>query len=240
MRRRTLPMLSLMVLATLWSAGPAWSHPFVEGPVAVDSISSMTLSMAHGCGEAQREPTTDVSLEVPKWLRIVDVPEPPDWAVELEGQDARVTVVTWQNPEATEPAPSFDVRVVADGDPGAELHLRVAQSCGEDGYRWIGTPDDPADNPAVNVTLEVADAQTPAPAEDELTPAERALAAGNGGAPTETPAPEEATDQGPIPEEVAVPTDAPQDASPIWPWSVLVAAVVLAGVAAVTWRRRRS
>jgi hypothetical protein len=55
---------------------------------------------------------------------------------------------------------------------GDEVYLRVFQGCEGFAYRWIGTPDEPADDPAVRVTLVEADPAAPAPPPDEATPAE--------------------------------------------------------------------
>lgn len=161
----------------LFLAGPAGAHPFVRGgELPVDSLATMTLAMAHGCdseASAEGAPTTEVSLEVPAWLRVVDVPGEEGWVVELEEDDAdALRAVTWTSDGAQELAPEVDLEVVATGDVGDERYLSVFQACGEFAYRWVGTPDDPADDPAVRVTLTEADTSSPPPPEPE--PAEAA------------------------------------------------------------------
>lgn len=156
-------------------AGPATAHPFFRGgEVPVDSLATLTLALAHGCASetsGEGDPTTDVALEVPDWLRIVDVPEPEGWIVELEtADDGRVEVVNWIDDGGAEPAPDFDLDVVAQGEVGDERYVSVFQACDDFVYRWVGTPDEPADDPAIRLTLVAADPDSPAPPEQELEP----------------------------------------------------------------------
>ncbi len=166
---RAVPLALALVLFT---SAAALAHPYVHGGEApVDSLASLTLDLAHGCttddghdhGEGG-EPTTDVSLEVPPEMRIVEVPEVDGWEVALErAADGRVEVVTWTATTAQEPAPAFPLDVVLDGEPGTELYLRVFQACDDLSYRWVGTPDAPAEDPAVRLTVTAADPDRPAP-----------------------------------------------------------------------------
>ncbi len=156
-------------------AGPALAHPFVRGgEVPVDSLATLTLAMAHGCGSedgGQGESTTEVALEVPDWMRVVDVPAEDGWAVTLTtADDGHVEVVTWTADGADEPAPDFDLDVVVTGEVGEVRHLPVFQGCAEGSYRWIGTPDEPADEPAVRVTLAAADPDSAPPPEPVAPP----------------------------------------------------------------------
>lgn len=164
--------IALTVVLTFVLAGPASAHPFFRGgEVPVDSLATLTLAMAHGCGsegEGQGDATTDVAIEVPDWLRIVDVPEPDGWLVELEaGEDGRTAVVNWVADGGEEPAPEFDLDVVARGEVGEERYVSVFQACGDFVYRWVGTPDEPADDPAVRLTLVEADPSSPPPPEPD-------------------------------------------------------------------------
>jgi uncharacterized protein YcnI len=165
------------VVATLLVAGPAGAHPFVRGGEApVDSVAPISLAMAHGCGTEDSgggEPTLEVALEVPDEMRVVSVTEDPAYEHDLATDaDGRVDVVTWTATGDGEPAPDLDLEAVFTGEVGDEVYLRVFQGCDGFAYRWIGTPDDPADDPAVRVTLVDPDPEAPAPPEDEPTPAE--------------------------------------------------------------------
>jgi uncharacterized protein YcnI len=169
------------LVATVVMAGPAAAHPFVRGgEVPVDSVATVELAMAHGCGTETAgggDPTIEVALEVPEEVRVVEVADDPSYDHEVEvDDDGRVTVVTWVATDGGEPAPDLVFDAVFTGEVGEEAYLPVFQGCDGFAYRWIGTPDDPADDPAVRVTLVDADPDAPPPAPDDPTPAEQAAA----------------------------------------------------------------
>jgi len=175
--RRGVPLLAgPIVAAILLLASPALAHPFVVGGgrVPVHSLATIELDLAHGCGVegAGAGPATDeVALEVPGWLRIVDVPEPDGWRVTIEdATDAQLGAVVWTATTASEPAPRFPLGVVVDGEPGETRYLRVSQRCGALVERWIGTPDAPAEQPAVRLRLETPDPERPPPPLPEPEP----------------------------------------------------------------------
>lgn len=251
-------LASVLALApALLVAGPASAHPFVRGgELPVDSLATMTLVLGHGCGDEESDggaPTTDVSLEVPAWLRIVEVPDEAGWAVELEEDDqGRVEVVTWTADGAEEPAPDFDLDVVATGEIGDERFLRVFQACEDSVYRWVGTPDEPADDPAIRVTLGQPDPEAPAPPEPQPDPAEDADPSTDAtDATRDDPEPDPAEDAAPDAEESPDDDAVGEDAPPSDPvavegddpgrpgWFVPVAlAVLLAGIGALVLGRR--
>jgi len=192
--RQPAPLLAALIAGTvLLLAAPALAHPFVAGGgrVPVQSLATIELDLAHGCGVegAGTGPDTDeVALEVPEWLRIVDVPGRDGWRVTIEdATDTAFGAVVWAATTATEPAPRFLLDVVVDGEAGETRHLRVSQRCGERVERWIGTPDAPAEQPAVRLRLEPADPERPAPPLPEPGPAPE---------PTPEPTPETTPDQG--------------------------------------------
>lgn len=159
---------ALAAVATLLVAAPASAHPFFRGGEApVDSLATLTLDLAHGCDDEAAgggDPTTDVAMEVPDWMRIVEVAETDGWLVELETDgEGRVEVVSWTDDGGAEPAPTFDLDVVVSGEPGEERFVRLFQACDGAEYRWIGTPEEPADDPAVRLRLVEADPDNPAP-----------------------------------------------------------------------------
>ena len=164
---------ALAVLAlTAATAMPAAAHPAVAdgGEVPADSLATITLDLVHGCtGDAGHDhggedlPTTEVALEVPDAMTHVDPHETEGWQIDTETDDGRVEVVVWSDDGGAEPAPTFDLDVVVAGEPGEQIHLRVVQTCGEHTERWIGTPDEPADDPAVRLTLTEPDPDSPPP-----------------------------------------------------------------------------
>lgn len=166
LRRRLVTILTVLCLLTV--AAPAGAHPFVHGgELPVDVRVPVTLAMAHGCGGesgGQQSPTREVSLEVPSWMQVVETRPKEGWAIEQEtGEDDEVAVVTWSTDDPVEQAPEFVLEVVASGEPGQERFLRVFQGCDDGEYRWVGTPEDPAEDPAVAVTLVAQDSARPAP-----------------------------------------------------------------------------
>jgi hypothetical protein len=167
-RRRGVAAVVLGALLSLSVALPAAAHPFLRGggEVPVDSLATVTLDLAHGCGSEATgagQDTLEVALEVPDWLRVVAVADHPGYVHDLEVDQGRIVVVAWEAAAAPEPAPTFDLDVVASGTPGETRHLAVFQGCADAAYRWIGTPDAPADDPAINVRLVAADPDRPAP-----------------------------------------------------------------------------
>ena len=105
-------------------------------------------------------------------MRVVEVPQEDGYVIDVERDDAGTpTVVTWTAEDPSEPAPDFDVNVVVSGEPGDERFVRVFQACGDFVYRWVGTPDEPADEPAVRLALVAADPDSPPPPEPEPEPA---------------------------------------------------------------------
>lgn len=161
-------VLATVLVAVLVMAVPAAAHPFFRGGEApVDSLATLTLDLAHGCASetaGEGDPTDEVALEVPGWMRVVAVDEPEGWTVDVEVDDEGfAAVVVWEDAGGAEPAPAFDLDVVVDGEPGEERFVSVFQACDDVQYRWIGTPDAPADDPAVRLRLIDADPDAPAP-----------------------------------------------------------------------------
>ncbi len=207
-----LSLVGLLVLVTV----PAGAHPFLRaqgdgvgiGEVRVDSLATITLDLAHGCGTeaaGDGEDTLEVALEVPEWLRIVEIIAHDGYEHEVEVTDGRVEVITWLDAGGAEPAPTFDLDVVADGEPGDTRYLPVFQGCADQSYRWIGTPDEPAEDPAVRVRLIESDPDSPPPPEEPFEDPDA----------EEEPLEEDAEDRdGPEDEEPAVEADpAPTDES---------------------------
>lgn len=174
----------LLLTVTVLIASPAAAHPFVRGggEVPVDSSVTIILDLAHGCGseaDGTGQDTLEVALEVPSWLRVLAVAEHPAYRHDLEVTGGRIAVVTWNAVGTAEPAPAFEVDVVATGTAGQARHLGVFQGCADRSHRWIGTPEAPAEDPAVNLRLTAADPARPAPPEP---PTEQAPPAPDDGA----------------------------------------------------------
>jgi hypothetical protein len=242
-------LTTLIAGSVLLLGAPALAHPFVVGGgrVPVQSLATIELDLAHGCGVegAGDGPDTDeVALEVPEWLRIVEVAEPDGWRVTIEdATGTRLGTVVWTATFAEEPAPRFLLDVVVDGEPGETRHLRVSQRCGALVERWVGTPDAPAEQPAVRLRLEAPDPERPAPPspQPEHGPGpgpepEQGSAAADGSPPAPELQDEARSDaggaQGPLPQEPSSSRDGARDAG------IAAAAGALAIWAAVRLRRR--
>lgn len=211
-RTRMVGMLSraglLGAVMVLLVAGPAAAHPFVEGggEIPVDSLATITVDLAHGCAseaEGEGDDTTDVAVLVPDWMRVVDVPDADGWIVELEtDDDGALEVVSWTDDGGATPAPTFDLDVVASGTAGESDYLGAYQACDDFEYRWIGTPDEPAEDPAINVNFVEADADNPPPPEEDDIVNEAAA---------EEEVPEDDVVEEEAPEDETVEEEAPED-----------------------------
>ena len=181
---------------------------------------------------------------------------------ELEtAEDGAVQTVVWNAEDTGEPAPAFDLEVVATGETGDERYLAVFQGCENDSYRWIGTPDEPADNPAVRVTLAAADPAAPPPPEespaagpDTTAPADDPTTAPEEPDPTvtadEEPDPTVTADEEPTGDPEAA-ADDPADEQAEEPvgdedgeggtnvMAVIVPALLVLGIGVYAMRRRR-
>jgi hypothetical protein len=242
--RAALAATTLALSLALLLATPALAHPFITdgGRVPVQSLATITLDLAHGCGveTAGAGPDTDgVALEVPDWLRVVDVPEPDGWSVRIEDAvdeqlAAGITgVVVWEATTGAEPAPRLSLDVVVDGEAGETRHLRVSQRCGDMVERWIGTPDAPAEQPAVRLRLAPADPTSPPPPLPEPAPTPAPAPA-----PVPTPAPAPDTPAASSSEHTG-PDVADEAGSSRGRWTAAIAAVggALAVAAALAARR---
>ena len=242
MRSRTLRRaVGLAVALAVLHAVPAAAHPFFrEQEAPASSLATLTLDLVHGCHVEDHAhddahelgaATTHVAMQLPPAVSYVAPADPDDWVVEVEEEDGRAAVVTWSDAGGAQPAPRFELDLVVDGEPGDEVWFRVVQACGEVSHRWVGTPDAPADDPGVRLTLTAADPSSPPP-DPAPDPAVE----------PEDPAEEEA-DPAVEPEDPAAeaePTDDDEQTAAALPTVLVVAVLVLAvALGLVSWRRRR-
>lgn len=233
---RPLRRAPLLALPMLLFATPALAHPYFHGGEApADSLATLTLDLAHGCGdEAGGSDTVEVALLLPDEVTYVDPHEVDGWTIEVERDDGgRIEVVSWLEEGGAEPAPTFDLDLVVTGQPGDEVWFGVFQNCVEGSHRWVGTPDEPADDPAVRLTLTDPDPDSPPPSPTPTPPA----ATDDDVAPTPTPTPEP-TPAAQDPDDLA--TAEPDEGG--FPWlATLLLVLVVAGIgAALAARNRRS
>jgi uncharacterized protein YcnI len=253
--RRSLVIATVAGGSLLSSALPASAHPFFTdgATVPASSLGTLTLAMAHGCGtesEGGGDPTTEISIEVPEQVSFIEPQEVDGYEVSLEGDEGGVPdVVTWTATDGGEPAPELTLDLVVDGAEGDEVFVRVFQGCDDFEYRWIGTPDDPADDPAVGLTLAAQDPDSPPPvgepddaptdapevedpvSEDPVDGDDPAADADDG----DDPAEDEQALEDPPPAVDELPTEPPEDEGngPLPVWLIVVGAIALAGVGAL-------
>ncbi len=227
----------------------ASAHPFVtDGATApAGSLTTLTLAMAHGCGtedDAGGDPTTEVALEVPDAFTYLAADDQDGYEVSTEGgEDGAVPeVVVWTATDGGVPAPELRFDVVVDGQPGDEVYLRVFQGCDGFEYRWIGTPDDPAEDPAVLLTLGDPDPDAPEPPAPPVeAPADPGTDADEPDAEvTEDPNVDAVEDGDAATGVDELPTEPPEDGGgiPSWVW-ILGGALLLAAVGGLIGSRRR-
>jgi uncharacterized protein YcnI len=229
------------VVSTLLLAAPAAAHPFFEPrEVPADSLATVSLAMAHGCAaadadgdeahdraeEGDEEPTREVAVEVPEQVAYVEPAEADGWELDLETDDGRVAVILWSAEEGTDvPAPEFELDVVVAGESGDEVHWRVMQACDEGVYRWVGTPDQPAEDPAVTMALTDPDPDAPPPPRDDAQ-ADEGEAGSTVDEPVEEQLAEDATDE-PVEEEFPEDFEADDAADEALPSGILIAVLVV-------------
>jgi hypothetical protein len=246
-----LGMLVALVALRMLVPAPALAHPFIRGggQVPVQSLATIELDLAHGCGDeaaGSGARTDEVALEAPAWLWVVEVPEVDGWDVDLEDPDADGTVVVvWTATTGAVPAPRFSLSVVADGTEGETRHLRVSQRCGDRIERWVGTPEGPAEQPAILLRLTAPDAAAPPPERAAPTaptpgsePGQMVPGAGTPLEPSVDPAPGSADAAAPGADDRR--GRSPADARSLVPALALAAlGIVAAGTARRSLRRRR-
>ena len=175
--RHPLPFTAALTAAfVLLSATAALAHPFITdgATLPADSLTTMTLEMGHGCGneaEGGGDPTLEVAMQVPEEVSFIEPLDTDGYDAGVEtGDDGNVEVVTWTATEGGMTAPAVPMDIVVEGAEGDEVYFKVFQGCGDFEYRWVGTPDEPADDPAILLTLEAPDPEAAPPPEQERAP----------------------------------------------------------------------
>jgi uncharacterized protein YcnI len=246
--RRPLTVSTLVAAVVAATALPAGAHPsFTEegASVPAGSLTTQILAMAHGCGtesDAGGDPTTEVAVEVPEEFSYVEALEVEGYEVTTEGDGPVPEVITWTATDGGVPAPELPIELVVDGEPGDVVFVRVFQGCDGFSYRWVGTPDEPADDPAVRLTLTDPDPDAPPPP----TPTDPPVTADEPEEGDEPAADEPADEDGQAgtDDEVTsvedLPTEPPEDEGGGFGWlPIVLGAIVLAALGGLLGARRR-
>lgn len=152
LRRGTALALALVLLtASVASAHPSFNPNQLPAGEAVDAV----LVVPHGCDpeggmpeDGGASPTVVLDLQLAPEVTAFETHEIEGWEVKRE-QD----VVSWTATDGgtTDPI-QLPVTLTVDGPVGEPIYLSAFQECEEGSFRWIGTPDDEAEYPAVKLT----------------------------------------------------------------------------------------
>jgi uncharacterized protein YcnI len=247
--RRSLTVAVATATLVVVGAVPASAHPsFADGATApAGSLTTLTLAMAHGCGTEEAaggDPTTEVSVEVPAAFSYLEPLEVEGYEVTVEDGDrpGLPEVVTWTATDGGEPAPTLEMEAVVEGEPGDEVYVRVFQGCDGFAYRWVGTPDEPADDPAVRLTLGEPDPDAPPPPAptDADAPEDTATEEPDATDDEVVAEDDDAADAADAPTVEELPTEPPEDEVDGFGWGpLLIGALVLAGLGALLGAKMR-
>jgi uncharacterized protein YcnI len=134
-RRRRLPALLAVVVATTVLAAPAGAHvQSSEAPVAAGSRTPVTFSFDHGCAG---QPTTSLRVQIPAGVRDVVTEDPPGWTSTVTDEEMR-----WEGgsiPDAQ--VASFVAVMTIDQPEGTVVRFPTIQGCPGAESAWIQVPD---------------------------------------------------------------------------------------------------
>lgn len=153
--RRALPLAAALTVVTATAAGahPSFNPNELPGGEPVETV----LVVPHGCSLTGGMPdgddataTTLLELQLTDAVLDLEPAEIEGWETSRDGD-----VVRWEDAggATTEPI-ELPVTISLAGDSGEDIYLAAYQACAEGGeFRWIGTPDEEAQWPAVKLTL---------------------------------------------------------------------------------------
>ena len=152
-RSAVIALLLLAVTAVAASAHPSFNPNQLPAGEAVDAV----LVVPHGCNpaggmpeEGNASPTIVLDLQLTEEIVAFETHELDGWEVERisEGEVVRWTATDGGTTEPIE----FPVTLTIDGPVDEAFYLAAFQECEEGEFRWIGTPDQEAEFPAVKLT----------------------------------------------------------------------------------------
>lgn len=153
LRRGVATALVLLVLtATAALAHPSFNPNELPAGEAVDAV----LVVPHGCNpeggmpeEGAASPTILFDLQLTDRVVEFEAHEIEGWSIErISDAEVRWTATDGGTTDPIE----FPVTITIDGPVGEQIHLSAFQECEQGAFRWIGTPDDEAEFPAVELT----------------------------------------------------------------------------------------
>lgn len=243
--RRGVAVALLLVLLT---AGVASAHPsFNPNELPAGEAVDAVLVVPHGCDpeggmpeSGAASPTIELDLQLTDEVVAFEAHPVDGWEIERVS-DGEVVRWTATDGGTTDPI-EFPVTLTVDGPADEAVHLAAFQQCTEGSFRWIGTPDQEAEYPAVRLIPTAGEFGTSLPeggdhagddhAGDDHADHDEATEEPATGTPTHD---EDATADVAAADESA---EATADTGISWVVVAVVLAVLLAGAGAVLWSRR--
>jgi uncharacterized protein YcnI len=231
-RIATVAAVTSVVLAL---GAPALAHPgFDPNEVPAGREVDAVLVIAHGCGsEEGGSPTVEVVAQMPEAVVEVTAEDGDGWDAEVSDTDP--IEVSWTATDGGVDG-RFELpplTLLLEGRRGDTVYAKVFQGCEEGEYRWIGTPDEPADDPAVSLTITRtgrAPAPSPTTAEPTTEPTSETTE------PTSEPSPSPTATATPTPTVTATPPPTDDGGGTGWWW--VAALLAVAGGAGIAISRR--
>lgn len=200
---RSVRLTALIIGVLVVTPTAAAAHPaFTPKEVPAGDRYDVDLVIPHGCGvEGERptegdeaSPTVEIAVGLTDRLTAIEPRVVEGWTTEVEESGDGPSAVVWRDDggATTEPI-TLPLTITLVGEAGAHVDVPVFQRCvNDEAFRWIGTPDEPADLPAARLTVAQPGAG-PSPAPSRPPADGAADAAGepaDGSAGTEPPAAE--------------------------------------------------
>lgn len=153
--RRGSVLALVLVLAT---ASAAFAHPsFNPNRLPAGEAVDVVLVIPHGCNpeggmpdDGAASPTVVLDLQLAAEITAFEPHDSEGWRIERVS-DGEVVRWTATDGGTTEPI-ELPVTITLEGPVDEELYLAAFQECEEGSFRWIGTPDQEAEFPAVKLT----------------------------------------------------------------------------------------
>lgn len=232
-------LLLVLMTAVAASAHPSFDPNQLPSGEPVDAV----LVVPHGCDpgggipeESGASPTVVLDLQLTDQVPAFVAHDIEGWTVERSSDGE---VVRWTATDGGTSGPlEFPVTLAVEGPADEAFYLAASQECEQGSFRWIGTPEQAAEHPAVKLTPTAGEIGASEPEES----GHAGLGADHGD--------DEHTDDGHTDDEPADPAstaegiaaaddsaDATSAGGVSW-ITIGVVVLVLLGAAAVLWRRR--
>lgn len=152
-RGAVLALVLILATAAAASAHPSFNPNRLPAGEAVDAV----LVVPHGCNpeggmpdDGAASPTVVLDLQLTDEITAFEPHDIEGWRIERVS-DGEVVRWTATDGGTTEPI-ELPITITLEGPVDEELYLAAFQECEEGSFRWIGTPEQEAEFPAVKLT----------------------------------------------------------------------------------------